>query len=332
MTDRVRFGIIGTSIITEKFLKCASNVKEFQLVAVYSRNLNNAKIFGEKYGAKLFFDNLDEMAKSEAIDAVYIASPNALHCNQSLLFLENKKHVLCEKAFASNSREVKMMVNTAKENKVVLMEAMKSTQLPNFNVIKNNLYKLGKIRRYFASYCQYSSRYDKLKMGIVENAFKRDLSNGSLMDLGVYCIYPMVVLFGKPIKYRGEAYRLETGVDGEGAAIFKYPEMDGVVQYSKISNSYIPSEIQGEDGSMIIDKINVPSDISIKYKDGREEKISVFQQNDEMIYEIQEFIGLISTGKLQSVNNSHDNSLIVMEIMDGLRHQIDLYYAGEHFR
>jgi len=332
MTNRVKFGMIGTSNIAEAFLRGASKVQDFELVSVYSRDLNKAKIFGKKYGAKLFFDDVEEMASSPEIDAVYIASPNALHCNQAILFMNHRKHVLCEKAFASNSKEVRQMIDVAKENKVVLMEAMKSTQLPNFKIIQENLHKIGKIRRYFGSYCQYSSRYDKLKSGIVENAFKRELSNGALMDIGIYCIYPMVVLFGKPEYVKGEAYRLETGVDGEGAAVFKYAEMDGVIQYSKIANSYIPSEIQGEEGTMIIDKINIPSDVTIKYREGREEKVSVPQELEEMCYEIEEFIGLIKDGKEESVNNSHYNSLKVMEIMEEIRHQIGLYYIGEEAR
>lgn len=332
MKNKVKIGIIGSSNIAESFLRGASKVRNFELVAVYSRELNKAKIFGEKYGAKLFFDDLEEMASSQEIDAVYIASPNSLHCKQAILFMEHKKHVLCEKAFASNSKEVRQMIDIAKENNVVLMEAMKNTQLPNFKILQENLYKIGKIRRYFGSYCQYSTRYDKLKNGIIENAFKRELSNGALMDIGVYCIYPMVVLFGKPEHIKGEAYMLETGVDGEGVAIFKYPEMDGVIQYSKIANSYIPSEIQGEEGTIIIDKINIPSEITIKYRDGREEKISIPQDAEEMCYEIEEFIGLIRDGIEESANNSHDNSLKVMEIMEEIRHQIGLYYIGEQLR
>ena len=329
MKNKIKFGMIGTSNISEAFLRGAGKVNDFELVAVYSRDLTKGKIFGEKYGAKLFFDNLEEMASSKEIDAVYIASPNALHCNQAILFMKNKKHVLCEKAFATNSKEAKQMIEAAKENNVVLMEAMKSTQLPNFKIIQENLYKLGKIRRYFGNFCQYSSRYDKFKSGIIENAFKRELSNGALMDIGVYCIYTMVALFGKPDKIKCEAYMLETGVDGEGSAIFKYPEMDGIIQYSKIASSYIPSEIQGEEGTMIIDKINIPSDIMIKYRDGREEKVSVLKEVEEMSYEVEEFIALIKGNKEESKNNSHDNSLKVMEIMEEMRQQIGLYYIGE---
>ena len=136
---------------------------------------------------------------------------------------------------ASNELEVKAMIDAAKKNNVLLMEAMRLTVLPNFLKVKENLHKIGKVRRYFASYCQYSSRYDKYKEGIVLNAFKRELSNGSLMDIGVYCIHPMINLFGMPNKIVSESMLLESGVDGQGSALFSYEGASGVVMYSKIS-------------------------------------------------------------------------------------------------
>ena len=100
------------------------------------------------------------MAVSQEIDAVYIATPNSYHAEQAILFLQNGKHVLCEKPLAVNATEVARMIQSAKDHNALLMEAMKSTLLPNFKVIQDNLHKIGPIRRYFASYCQYSSRYE----------------------------------------------------------------------------------------------------------------------------------------------------------------------------
>jgi predicted dehydrogenase len=326
---KVRFGIIGTSGITENFLKGAAKVQDFELVGVYSRELDKAKGFGEKYGARLFFDSLEKMAGCEEIDAIYIASPNFMHASQTIICLEKGKHVLCEKAFASNSKEVKAMINAASKNNMVLMEAMKTTLNPNFKVIMDNIHKIGKIRRYFASYCQYSSRYDKYKDGIVLNAFKKELSNGALMDIGIYCIYPMVVLFGKPESLKADAIMLESGIDGQGSILFNYNDMSGVVQYSKIANSYLPCEIQGEEGSIIIDKINGPTNIKIKYKDGKEEDISVVQETYDMCYETEEFIKIIKSGEKYSKINSLETSLSVSEIMESAREQIGLEFPAD---
>jgi len=326
---KIRFGIVGTSKITEEFLKGAKKVDEFVFSAVYSRKEETAKEFASKYDIETTFTNLEEMAKSDLIDAVYIASPNSFHYEQAKIFLCNKKHVFCEKPMASNSKEVKSMIDLATENNVLLMEGMKTTLIPNFKILKDNLHKIGKVRRYFASYCKYSSRYDKYKEGIILNAFKKDLSNGATMDIGVYCIYPMVCLFGAPKEIKVNNFMLESGVDGQGSALFKYDDMDGSIMYSKIANSYLPAEIQGEEGTIIIDTIHDMNKITINYRNGNTEVISVKQIDENMMYEVKEFIELINSNDLESKINSNENSLNTSKIMEEIRKQIGLVYPAD---
>ena len=242
----VRFGVIGTNWITERLLEAANDVEDFKLTAVYSRTISRAEEFASKYGVTKIFTNLKEMVVSQEIDAVYIGYSQFISRRTSYFILQNGKHVLCEKPLAVNATEVARMIQAAKDHNALLMEAMKSTLLPNFKVIQDNLHKIGPIRRYFASYCQYSSRYDKYKEGIVLNAFNPEFANGSLMDLGVYCLYPLITLFGEPKEVKATGIMLDSGVDGEGSVILKYDDKDAIVMYSKITNSYLPSEIQGE--------------------------------------------------------------------------------------
>jgi scyllo-inositol 2-dehydrogenase (NADP+) len=325
----IRFATIGTNWITEAFIEAARKVEDFTLTAVYSRTEEKAKEFAKKTGAERTFTNLEELAKSKDIDAVYIASPNSLHAEQAILLMNHGKHVLCEKPMASNTKEVRAMIDAARRNDVVLMEAMKSTLLPNFQAIREHLHKIGKIRRYFASYCQYSSRYDAYKQGTILNAFNPAFSNGSLMDIGVYCIYPMVVLFGKPHRLQAHSLKLDSGVDGEGSIIFDYGDMDAVVMYSKITNSYLPSEIQGEEGSILIDAIHTPTKVEIRYRDGRTEDITVPQEQPPMYYEAKEFIELIKSGKRESSINSHDHSLTTIELIEQARKQTGIIFPAD---
>lgn len=325
----IRFATIGTNWITEAFIEAAKKTEDFTLAAVYSRTDEKAKQFAAKTGAERTFTNLEELAKSNDIDAVYIASPNSLHAEQAILLMNHGKHVLCEKPMASNTKEVKAMIDAARRNGVVLMEAMKTTLLPNFQAVREHLHKIGKIRRYFASYCQYSSRYDAFKQGTVLNAFNPAFSNGALMDIGVYCIYPMVVLFGKPNSLQASSLKLESGVDGEGTIIFTYEDMDAVVMYSKITNSYLPAEIQGEDGSILIDAIHTPAKVEIRYRDGRTEDITVPQEQPPMYYEVKEFIELIKNGKRESEVNSHEHSLLTIALMEEARKQTGIVFPAD---
>ncbi|MDN4072097.1 Gfo/Idh/MocA family protein [Fictibacillus terranigra] len=325
----IRFGIIGTNWITDSFLKAAGDLEDFKLAAVYSRTEEKGREFADKYGVQTVFTDVEEMAKSEAVDAVYIASPNSFHSKQAIMLMNHGKHVLCEKPLASNAGEVKDMIAAAKENKVVMMEALKSTMLPGFKAIQESLPRIETIRRYVGNYCQYSSRYDAYKEGNILNAFKPEFSNGALMDLGTYCIYPLVVLFGKPLTVKASGIMLESGVDGEGSVLLTYESMEAVITYSKITDSFLPSEIQGEKGSIVIDRIHTPEKVEIRLRGGSTEEVSRTADHEPMYYEAKEFISLIQQGKLESDINSHSNSLTVMEIMDEIRSQIGVVYPND---
>ena len=321
--ERINFGVVGTNNITRWFLHGAMLDSRFKLTAVCSRDINKAEKFASEYNAPLFFDSLEDMVSNPGVDAVYIATPNICHAEQAILSMRHGKHVICEKPFASNASEASEMIKTAREAGVVLMEAMKTTLTPNFRYIKDNLREIGVARRYFASYCQYSSRYDKLKEGIVLNAFKPELSNGAIMDIGVYTVYPMVVLFGKPIEISASGILLSTGVDGQGSATFRYPDMEANIIYSKISDSYLPSEIQGEDGTISIDDIHDFRRISfISRREKTKDDRSITEYKDEYYYEVKEFIDLIVSRETESSINSLSNSLTTMEILDEIRRQV----------
>ncbi|NQX70890.1 Gfo/Idh/MocA family oxidoreductase [Paenibacillus alba] len=325
----IRFAVIGTNWITEEFIHAARETGEFDLTAVYSRTEEKAAEFAQKFDITHRFTDLDAFVQSEEFDAVYIASPNSLHAEYAIHCMNHGKHVICEKPAASNTAELTAMIQAARSNEVVFMEALKSTLLPNFKAIQDNLHKLGKIRRYFASYCQYSSRYDAYKQGTVLNAFNPIFSNGSIMDLGVYCIYPLAVLFGAPDRVQANGVLLESGVDGEGSLLLSYKEMDAIIMHSKISSSYLPAEIQGENATMVIDKINQPEKVEIRYRDGSVEDLTQVQAARNMRYEAEEFIRLIKTKTLESATNSHANSLITVGIIDEARKQMGLVFPAD---
>ncbi|MCL2739218.1 MAG: Gfo/Idh/MocA family oxidoreductase [Bacteroidales bacterium] len=323
----IKFGVIGTGKITGQVLEGAALDARFELAAVYSRSMEGAKIFAGKYGVSGVFTDFEAM--SACIDAVYIASPNALHKEQAMYFLKKGIHVLCEKPLCSNAYEARQLIEASQKYRAVFMEAMVATLNPNFLALINHLPKIGTLRKYFASFCQYSSKYDRFKQGIIENTFKNELSNGALVDIGVYTIYPMVVLFGKPKSVQASGFILPSGVDGAGSAIFGYDGMDAVVSYSKVSNSSAFAEIQGEEGSLILDRINIPRQLFFKPRNGAQQDLSAAHCGNDYYYEIREFINLIETQTMEHKVNSHEHSLTVMELMDEIRRQIGLEYPAD---
>lgn len=335
---KIRFGVVGTNFITDWVIAGARQDERFELTAVYSRKQETVDAFALKHQIPHTFTSLEEMAKSPYIDAVYIASPNFLHARQSILCMKHGKHVLCEKPLASNAREVKEMMAASNRYQVTLMEAMKPTLTPNFRALLEHLPQIGTIRRYFSSYCQYSSRYDKLKEGILLNAFNPALSNGAIMDIGIYTLYPMVVLFGRPEKIEATGLLLSSGTDGQGAINFVYAGMNATVLYSKIANSSLPTEIQGEDGYITLDRINTIGKVwltprlapaSGKGLMAEAHDISAVTDRDEYYYEVAEFINLILAGERESRINSLEHSLITLEIIDEVRRQLGIVYPAD---
>ncbi len=336
--NKIRFGVVGTNFITDWVIAGAREDDRFELAAVCSRTKERAEEFAAKHNIPHIFTSLEEMAASDKVDAIYIASPNYAHSEQSILCMNHGKHVLCEKPMAANALQARRMVECSRKNGVALMEAMKSTLSPNFLAAKENLNRIGTPRRYFASFCQYSSRYDKFKEGVVLNAFRPELANGAMMDIGVYTIYPLVVLFGKPQAIHAQGVVLSSGVDGQGAVNMRYDGLNATVLYSKIANSQLPAEIEGEDGNILIDRIQTPVDVRFYPRQapasGHEKRtegelLSQPEEHNEYYYEVKEFIDLIEQGRLESEINSHENSITTLEIIDEVRHQLGVRYPSD---
>ncbi|MDE6716380.1 MAG: Gfo/Idh/MocA family oxidoreductase [Muribaculaceae bacterium] len=338
MAKKIRFGIVGTGKITEWVLAGAAADARFEATAICSRSEQRADEFARNHGIKHIFTSVAEMAASPLIDAIYIATPNITHAPIAIECMEHGKHVLCEKPMASNAREAMEMVDCAHRNHVLLMEAMIATANPNFTLLQHLMPKLGTIHRYFAAYCQYSSRYDKLKEGIVMNAWKPELANGATMDIGIYTIYPMVALFGEPHSISASGILLETGVDGQGSASFTYPGMNAGVIYSKIANSYLQSEIEGEEANIVIDKIHsidsmhfVPRPAPGSGRGPEAEWMQIGHPlcHDRYYYEIKEFIDVLQDSCMESAVNSHYNSITTLKIIDEIRHQLGVRYPND---
>ncbi|WP_435955455.1 Gfo/Idh/MocA family protein [Dryocola sp. BD626] len=294
----IRFAVVGTNWITRQFVDAAHESGHYKLTAVYSRTLEQAQAFANDYPVEHLFTDLDAMAQSDAIDAVYIASPNALHAPQSILFLNHKKHVICEKPLASNIREVEAAIACARDNQVVLFEAFKTASLPNFIALQQALPKIGKVRKALLNYCQYSSRYQRYLDGENPNTFNPAWSNGSIMDIGFYTLATAVALWGEPHSVHATATLLESGVDAHGSVQMNYGEFDVNLLHSKVSDSVIPSEIQGEAGSLVIEKISECQRITFVPRGGKPQDLSLPQHINTMLYEAETFARLVADNEV----------------------------------
>lgn len=325
----IKLAIIGTNWITEKFIDAALKSKQYQLVAVYSRDLTKAQVFADKYRAKMVFDDLTLLASDRNVDVIYIASPNSLHFSQAKLMLEHGKDVICEKPLTSNYQQTLALIKIAKQNQCIIFEALKTFYVPNYELIKSYLPQLGKLRKALLNYCQYSSRYESYLNGNNPNTFNPEFSNGSLMDIGVYPLNFGLGLWGKPNRFYATSSLLPSGVDAHGSVLCNYEDFDVSIWHSKVTNSYIPSEIQGEEGALVIDHLSVCEQVTYYPRQGEKQIISIQQQDNEMYYEALEFAKLYQQRKID--HKGLEYTLLSSFMLTEIRKQIGVQYPADDF-
>lgn len=322
----IRFAIIGTNWITHRFCQAAHETGKLQLVAVYSRCLGKARDFASQYQVTDVYDNLERMAKNPAIDAVYVASPNSLHAPQAELFMKQGKHVIGEKPLASNSSEVEKLIATAKANNVVLFEAMKTCYLPNFEACKKALPSLGKLRRAHLTFCQYSSRYQKYLNGENPNTFNPAFSNGSIMDIGIYPLSFALALFGEPASIHATGSLLDSGVDAHGSLTLSYGEFEVLITHSKVCDGFAMSEIQGEEGALLIEHISDCDKVIFAKKGEPQIDLTEHQFENSMQYEASVFADLVNNNQIE--HSGLERAKRVSEVLTEARKQLGVVFPA----
>ncbi|EAG9321882.1 Gfo/Idh/MocA family protein [Listeria monocytogenes] len=326
----MKLGIMGTNWITDSFIEGAINSGEWNLTAVYSRTEEKARAFGEKYGELTYFTDIEEMGKSDALDAVYIASPNALHYQHAVSLLKNKKHVIVEKPIFSTVAELEHAHQIARENNVFLFEAARHIQEPNFKRLQESIEKVGTIHGATLAYMKYSSRYDQVLNGEEPNIFSLKFSGGSIVDLGVYPLYSAITLFGEPVKSTYFATKLPTGVDGLGPIILEYPTFNITIIQGKNSQSFLPSEIYGQKGTLIVDPLTGIEKITFYDNATKEEtELAGPVLANDMQFEAAEFARIIEQSDRDTYEYLADLSLKVLRVSNELRHQNDIWFDTE---
>lgn len=288
--QEIKFSVIGTSWITTSFIEGAKLVDGLVLDGVYSRSEEKGKAYAQAVGAKRVFASIEEVADSDT-DFVYVASPNSCHYEQCKFLLENKKHVICEKPITTTSEEFSKLFFLAEENNVRYFEAIMYMHTNARYVLKEAVESIGNISSAHFDYSQLSSKYDVLLAGGLPNIFNPEMKTGALNDLGIYCVYPAIDLFGEPQQILASQHFLFTGADGAGSAILKYKDKIVTITYSKTSESRAASQILGDEGTVTLESVSQLRGIKNYDKKGNvideiasEDKISLMSNEASHMY------------------------------------------------
>ena len=141
----IRLATVGTGWIVGEFLKGVREAGGICYTACYSRDQQRGEAFAEEWGAQKVYTDLAQMAADEEIDAVYIASPNRLHYEQSKLFLQHGKHVICEKPITVEPEELQELQELAQQKNLIYIEALIGVYLPQMKVLQGAVERLGPV-------------------------------------------------------------------------------------------------------------------------------------------------------------------------------------------
>ena len=328
----LRFGTIGSGWIADEYIHGAKDSGLWELTAVYSRTQERAAAYAKQHGAKHAFTNLEEMAASDVLDAVYIASPNAFHYEQAKLFLEHGKHVICEKPLCAQARKVRELQQIAKNRGLVYLEAIMFLHLPQRKLLEDALGQLGQITLVKLDFCQRSSKLDRYLEGELPNIFNPAMETGALMDLGVYCVYPALALFGEPESFTVEPQMMESGADGAGIVTMRYPDKLVTLTYSKLGQAGANSDFQGTDGTLSVESISRIAGLSLWRKDGTTEQLYGDDEKYKLMgWEAKDFYRYISDpeGSDQEYAVCSDLSLRVSSFMERVRKERKILFPSD---
>lgn len=327
MSTKVRFGIVGTGTIAHRFAEAIKNVPEAELVAVASRTSENAEKFGDEFNITVRFDSYEKMAQSDVIDAAYIAVPHSGHIGCSCLMMRGGKHVLCEKPMAVNTREAEEMFCCAKENNVLLMEAMWARLVPGtiklLELVKNGV--LGEMRGVEGKFC-YTMDEDEMD----HHVFKVENGGGSLLDVGVYGLNFASWYLGKDVAEINAQSDFYNGTDSHTCAILKYKN-GAIAELSSATLLRKPNEgyVYGTKGYAHVNRFYAPQEIELVLNDGKRETIATPHRGNGFEEQIAHFCRCVSNGLTQSPVIPPEQTLYITKQMDEIRKLVGVVYPQD---
>ena len=324
MSKKYNWAILGCGKIARKFSNDLKLLPNANLYATASRSLKNAIDFANEFGYEKSYGSYQEMVEDDNVDIVYIATPHSFHLEHTLLCLNHKKAVLCEKAFAINTKEVKQMINASKENNTFLMEAFWTIFQPQFlkivEIVKSK--ELGKLK-FVKSDFMFNAEFDSDK-----RLYNINLGAGSLLDIGIYPIFTSLFLLGKPKKIKTIANIRSTGVEDSIAMLFSYENGAMAVLTSSFESSCKnETELCFENGFIKVERMS--NDPVLMNKNGADHFID-FDAISGSGYELEaaHVMECLDKNLIESPILPLSFSLDLMEIMDAVRKEANIVFPN----
>ncbi|WP_068545529.1 Gfo/Idh/MocA family protein [Thalassotalea crassostreae] len=323
----IRWGIIGLGSIAHKFASDLIKVTGSELYAVASRSADKAQAFSNQYNASIAYSSYEQLVKDEQVDAIYIATPHALHQDNTLLCLEHGKAVLCEKPFAMDSQQVNTMIACAQKHNTLLMEALWTYFLPHYQFVLRELANktYGNIVKLEANFGFFREFDDNSRL------FNKALGGGSLLDIGIYPIFTALSTLGKPKSITAQASYFDNGADSSCSMSFEYERATATLESTLLDDTSNKAIFYCETGTIKINK-GFHGLTTVTIFANNDEEVFDFGYQDHGYnlhgykYEIEHFNELLRQGKTESDIMSFEFSRVLINTLDDVRRLIGLNY------
>lgn len=323
----IRFGIVGTGTIAHRFAQAIRNVPGVELAAVASRGKQTGDAFAAEFGIPRVFVGYETMAQSDAIDAAYIAVPHSGHCTCSCLMLQNGKHVLCEKPMAVTAEEGERMFRAAKENGVLLMEAMWARLVPGtlkmLELVQSGV--LGDIQSVEGKFC-YTMDEDEMD----HHVFHPEHGGGALLDVGVYGLHFAQWYLGRDVRTIDARAVLYGGVDAHTCLLMQYAngaiaDLSAAILLRKPNEGYV----YGSRGYAHLPRFYAPQQIELHLHGQETQTIGTPYAGNGFEEQIAHFRDCVRRGQEESPVVTPSDTLFVLRQMDAIRKKICVRYPQD---
>lgn len=321
---KYKWAILGCGKIAKKFSADLKLLPQAELYAAASRDLEKAEAFAEEFGYQKAYGSYEALVSDPEVEVVYIATPHSFHKAHSILCLEHKKAVLCEKAFAINAKEVQSMIDASEKEQTFLMEAFWTIFQPKFKKVKELAQdpSLGALK-FVKSDFLFNPEVDPGK-----RLYNRDLGAGSLLDIGIYPVFRSMQFLGLPTEIQTMTHMVGDGVEESIVILMRYAnEAIAVLTSSFAAQSMNETELCFEHGSIKFERDH-SKPIYLR-KNGETEEILV-HPGEGMGYELeaQHVMDCLGQGLTQSPVLPLSYSLEMMELLDRIRAEAGIVFPN----
>lgn len=328
--QKIRWGILGCGRIARKFASDLKFIQEAELTAIASRDPQTAGEFAKEFHPRHIHTKYEDLAANNEVDVIYVATPHSHHYEHTMLCLQYNKAVLCEKAFAINSRQAKEMIEAARKKKIFLMEALWTKFLPHYKktqeLIKGG--KLGDIKNVLVNFGF------RLNANAPKRLLDPALGGGSLLDIGIYNVFMVLSVLGKPDSIEAGMSPSSSGIDEQCAVLFKYNNGAMAQMFSSFTtNLPTEAEINGTEGCIkLTTRFYEPSSTIQLYHEVAGSKLVIGVERGEGTgyhYEARHVNECLRNGLTESPVMSHADTLLIMDTLDTIRKIAGIKYPAD---